>query len=384
MKNLKNYSERINKLKILMIIPSLSKKWGGTTTSLKNFYYGLNKIENVNCTIVSTFTQNEKKEIDNELLNNNDFKLFETKNEGWRYSKELKDYLKENIKDYDLVCIHAIWTGTSFFASRYAKKFNIPYIVTPHGMIEPDALQRKGLKKKIYWSLIEKKIFDNASAIHCITEAEKTYSDNLSKTRAFIIQNGISNEIFLKKDYSKLNSISFIGRFHEKKALDLLLKSLVNLENLNLIVAGGGEKDYEEYIYNLVKELKLENRVIFKGFANDEIKRKIFEESLFLVLPSYTEGLSMVGLEAIMNSTPVLTTEKCNFNEVQECNAGIVIKDNKPATIEKYLKIMMESDLEVMSKNAYNLALEKFSIDSVSQNIYKEFEKIINETSKPK
>jgi glycosyltransferase involved in cell wall biosynthesis len=369
-------------MKILMIIPSISNIWGGTTSSLKNFYYGLTKLANVKCTIVSTYTQTEKDEIDPKLLNNSDFKLFETKSEGWRYSKKLKDYLKENLKDFDLVWIHAIWTGTSFFASRYAKKFRIPYIVTPHGMIEPDALQRKGLKKKIYWSLIEKKVFDNASAIHCITDAEKTYSDNLSKTRAFVIPNGISNEIFLEKDYSNLNSISFIGRFHEKKALDLLLKSLVNFQNLNLIVAGGGEKDYEEYIYNLVKELKLENRVIFKGFANDKIKRKIFEQSLFLVLPSHTEGLSMVGLEAIMNSTPVLTTEKCNFNEVHEYNAGLVMKNNNPSTIEKFINIMLKSDLEIMSKNAYNLALEKFSIDSVSKSIYKEFKKITNETSK--
>ena len=87
----------------------------------------------------------------------------------------------------------------------------------------------------------------------------------------------------------------------------------------------------------------------------------------------------MVGLEAIMNSTPVLTTEKCNFNEVQEYNAGMVMKDNNPETIEKYLNTMLDSDLEHMSKNAYNLALEKFSIDSVSKKIYQEFEKIINE-----
>ena len=369
-------------MKILMIIPSISKKWGGTTSSLKNFYYGLTKIVNIKCTIVSTYTKTEKNEIDSDLFKNSDFKLFETKSESWRYSKELKDYLKENIKVFDLVWIHAIWTGTSFFASRYAKKFGIPYIVTPHGMIEPDALQRKGLKKKIYWSLIEKKVFDNASAIHCITAAEKTYSDNLSKTRTFVIPNGITNEVFIEKDHSNLNSISFIGRFHEKKALDLLLKSLVNFQNLNLIVAGGGEKEYENYIYELVKKLKLENRVQFNGFANENTKRKIFEQSLFLVLPSFTEGLSMVGLEAIMNSTPVLTTEKCNFNEVKEYNAGLVMKDNNPSTIEKYINIMLKADLETMSKNAYILALEKFSIDSVSKSIYKEFEKIANETSK--
>ncbi len=366
-------------MKILISIPSVSKKWGGTTSSLKNFYYGLSKLENVTCTVISTYTENEKNEIDTQILNDGNFKLFETKSEGWRYSKELKSYLKNNINKYDLVWIHTIWTGMDFFASKYAKKLRIPYVITPHGMIDPIAFQRKGLKKKVYWSLIEKKIFDNVAATHCITKKESLDADNLVNSKKFVVANGTKEEIFLEKDYKKLHSIAYIGRFHEIKALDLLLKSLVNIRNLNLIVAGGGEKDYEEYIYNLVKELKLEDRVIFKGFANDKTKREIFEQSLFLVLPSHTEGLSMVGLEAIMNSTPVLTTEKCNFNEVQEYNAGMVMKDNNPETIEKYLNTMIDSDLELMSKNAYNLALEKFSIDSVSKKIYQEFEKIINE-----
>jgi glycosyltransferase involved in cell wall biosynthesis len=57
----------------------------------------------------------------------------------------------------------------------------------------------------------------------------------------------------------------------------------------------------------------------------------------------------------------------------------MVMKDNNPEMIEKYINIMLDSDLKLMSRNAYNLALEKFSIDSVSKKIYQEFEKIINE-----
>ncbi|TLP36821.1 glycosyltransferase [Arcobacter arenosus] len=371
-------------MKILMIIPSLSKKWGGTTSSLKNFYYGLNKINNVKCSVLATYTQKEYPEIDENILNDSNFKLFEAKKEGWRYSKELNSFLNKNLENFDLVWIHTIWTSIDFFVSKYSKKFKKPYTITPHGMLDPIAFQRKGLKKKIYWSLIEKNIFYNCSAIHAITNKEYSDINKLSKQNKFVIPNGLQNEEFLNKNYTSLNSIAFIGRFHEIKALDLLLKSLVNIKNLNLIIAGAGEKDYEEYIYNLVKELKLESRVIFKGFANAKIKKEIFEKSLFLVLPSHTEGLSMVGLEAIMNSTPVLTTEKCNFNEVQEYNAGMVMKNNHPETISKYINMMLDSDLKKMSKNAHNLALERFSIDSVSKKIYKEFEKIINETSKPK
>lgn len=371
-------------MKILMIIPSVSKKWGGTTTSLKNFYYGLSKIENVKCNIITTYTDDEKKEIDSDILNNDDFKIFHTNNEGWRYSKEFKNFLQKNIRNYDLIWIHALWTGTTYFASKYARQNNIPYIVTPHGMIEPDALQRKSLKKKLYWNLIEKKVFDNASAIHCITSAEKTYAEDLSKTKSFIIPNGIKEEIFLEKNLNDLNSISFIGRFHEKKALDLLLKSIVNHKNLKLLVAGGGEREYEEHIYQLVKDLQIEERVIFKGFVNSEEKKKMYKESLFLVLPSHTEGLSMVGLESIMNSTPVLTTKKCNFDEIEDYNAGIVMKDNQPEIISKNIENMLNSDLKEMSIHAHNLGLKKFSISSVSKDIYNQFEKIINETSKLK
>ncbi len=365
-------------MKILMIIPSVSKKWGGTTTSVINFYNGLIRNKNVECTVLTTVLSNEENEINDEIINNNDFILFPTKSVGWRQSKELKNYLQKNIKTYDIVWIHALWAGTTFYAAKYAKKFNIPYIVTPHGMIEPDALKRKGLKKKLYWSLIEKKVFDNASAIHCITEAESTYAKQLTKTKNFVIPNGIEEELFLEKRYDQLKSICFIGRFHEKKALDLLLKAIVKIDGIKLLVAGGGDQEYEDYIYRLVKELEIEDRVDFKGFADKVVKKEMFRQSAFLVLPSHTEGLSMVGLESVMNSTPVLTTRKCNFDEVARYDAGMVMENNDPKTIREYILKMFESDIKVMSKNAHNLAMEKFSIDSVSDRMINEFEDILN------
>jgi len=367
--------------KILLIIPSVSKKWGGTTTSVMNFYSGLSRHLDIECTVLTTITEEEKSEINNEILENDDFILFPTNSASWRRSKKLKGYLKENTKLFDLVWIHALWTGTTFYAAKYAKKYNIPYIVTPHGMIEPDALKRKGIKKKLYWSLIEKRVFDNAAAIHCITEAESNYAKQLTKTKNFIIPNGIKAESFLEKEYAQLKSICFIGRFHEKKALDLLLKAIATIDDVKLLVAGGGEEEYENYIYSLVKELQIEDRVEFKGFADENVKKEMFQKSSFLVLPSHTEGLSMVGLESVVNSTPVLTTRKCNFDEVERYSAGMVMEDNDPKTIKEYILKMFDSDIETMSKNAHNLAVEKFSINSVSDKMLDEFEKIINEQS---
>ncbi len=370
----------IRRIKILMIIPSVSQKLGGTTASVMNFYHGLNQIENVECTVVSTVTEAEKYEISDEILDNDDFILFPTKNTSWRHSKKMKDYLRRNVKLYDLVWIHTLWVATTFHESKYAKKFNVPYIISPHGMIEPDAMKRKAFKKKLYWSLIEKRIFDNATAIHCITEEESLHSKQLSKTKTFVIQNGIKKEPFYEKKYDKLDSICFIGRFHDIKGLDLLLKAFAKINNLKLIIAGSGEKSYEKYIYSLVQELQLGERVQFKGFVDSAEKKNIFLESAFIVVPSFSEVLSLVALESIMHSTPALLTRQCNFNEIEAYNAGMIMEDNDPEIIKEYILKMFDSDIEKMSKNAYTLAIEKFSIHSVSNKILKEIEKIIMET----
>jgi glycosyltransferase involved in cell wall biosynthesis len=126
----------------------------------------------------------------------------------------------------------------------------------------------------------------------------------------------------------------------------------------------------------LVEKLKLTDRVDFKGFVDPYEKKQIFKNSAFLVLPSHTEGLSMVGLESVMHSTPVLTTKKCNFDEVEQYNAGMVMETNDPETIKEYILKMFAADIKKMSKNAYQLANEKYSIKSVANMMLKELKKI--------
>ncbi len=364
-------------MKILMITPSLSKKWGGTTTSLMNFYKGLIADSSVECRIASVITPDEQGDIDEDILNNSDFTLFKTDKSFWRNSKQLNDFLKTNAKQYDLIWIHTLWTGATYNAAKYAYKYNIPYILTPHGMIEPSSLERKAIKKKLYWSLVEKKIFDRAAAIHCITEAESLFAKKLSNTTAFVIPNAVQQQPWIDKEHASIKKICFIGRFHEKKALDLLLQALSKVDDIDLLVAGGGDKEYEEYIYSLVEKLGLKDRVEFKGFADDSLKKWIYTNSAFLVLPSHTEGLSMVGLESVMHSTPVLTTKKCNFDEVEHYNAGMVMETNTPETIKANILKMFAADIKQMSTNSYKLANEKYSLDSVTNRMLKKLKEVI-------
>ena len=63
-------------------------------------------------------------------------------------SKDLKYKLEKTIKQFDIVHIHGIYVYTTLIACKIAKKFNIPYIISPRGMLDKGAIQLKGTLKK--------------------------------------------------------------------------------------------------------------------------------------------------------------------------------------------------------------------------------------------
>ncbi len=364
-------------MKLLIVASSISAQNGGVTTSILNYYRALEKFASIEVTIVSTLLPNELKFLDSSIANDENFIFFKTSGKRWRSSKALHEFLKNEIQNYTIVWIHGIWLSHSYFASKYAKKYHIPYIVTPHGSLNPYAIKLKSLKKNIYWYLMERQVFNKAEAIHCLTDFEEKEVQKLTDSKTFVLPNTIDAGVFESKDYDEINNICFIGRFHPKKGLDLLLEGVKELENIQLLIVGDGQQDYEEYIYNLVKIYDLENRVKFFGYADKSRQKEIYRQSLFCVIPSHSEGLAMVGLESLAYSTPVLATAQCDFEIIEEYGAGIVIVNNKPKAIREGITEMMTGKIEEMSKNAHRLAKDYFDLEIVGKHLLKQLEKIV-------
>lgn len=365
------------KIKILIVTSSISSQNGGVTTSILNYYKALKKFKHIDMTVASTVLPNETEYLNDNIVNDENFNFFETSDKRWRYSKDMNQFFKQEIEYYDLVWIHGIWLSQSFFASKYATKKHVPYIITPHGSLQSYAIKIKSLKKNIYWYLIEKYVFRKASFIHCLTDFEKKEVQKMINNKIFVLPNTVEAGEFEVKDYAQLQSICFIGRLHPNKGLDLLLEALKNKENIKLLIAGEGELEYKEYIYSLVKKFKIENRVVFFGYANETLQKEIYKQSLFCVIPSYSEALSMVGLEALAHSTPVLTTAQCNFEIISEYNAGVVIKNNELEVLGEGITEMISKDIREMSKNAHDLCKEHFDFEVVGKRLLERLELII-------
>jgi glycosyltransferase involved in cell wall biosynthesis len=123
-----------------------------------------------------------------------------------------------------------------------------------------------------------------------------------------------------------------------------------------LIIVGPIEdRQYYEYLQNLIKKFNLENGVSFTGMVNDEELARIYAESLIFVLPSYHEGFSIARVEALAYGLPVITTETGGSEVVRGC--GLVVKPGDVYGLAKALEDLMSNE-ELRAKLS-NLALDR-------------------------
>ena len=72
----------------------------------------------------------------------------------------------------DVVHVHGLWQYTSCVAYREYRKNNIPYVMSPRGMLDPWAVQNSGFKKKLAAGVYEGRNMRNATCMHALNRSE--------------------------------------------------------------------------------------------------------------------------------------------------------------------------------------------------------------------
>jgi glycosyltransferase involved in cell wall biosynthesis len=104
------------------------------------------------------------------------------------------------------------------------------------------------------------------------------------------------------------NYIFYPGRITEIKRQHILIESLKYCDkSITVVLAGTLDESYKKKIYSIIKENKLENRVLFAGFISEEEKRKYYSNALAIYNGPYQEDYGYVTLEAFFSSKPVIT-----------------------------------------------------------------------------
>lgn len=272
------------------------------------------------------------------------------------YTPGMKGWLKENISKYDVVHLHDFRSYQSAIVCKYAKEFNVPYIIQPHGTL-PRIIERKNLKQ-LYDIVWGNDIRRHASKLIAVSrsEAEQFRQAGIPEEKTTLIPNGIDHVSFMnlppagrfKEQYGihERHVILYVGRLHKRKGIDILIRAFNSFlqswtgDNVALVIVGpdGG---YQSVLEGLVEQLGLSDKVRFIGFIPS--LAAAYREADVLVYPSTYEIFGLVPFEALLCGTPVIVTDDCGCGEIiKKAECGYLAHYGDVAGLAEALRFALE------------------------------------------
>ncbi len=197
------------------------------------------------------------------------------------------------------------------------------------------------------------------------------------------VSNGVDYNKFTpgEKEKTKQFTIFTAGRFIPRKRFDLLIRAFALLvsshDNVKLLVAGDGPLKKE--LKALTTELNIMDKVKFLGFIKNNEMLEAYRASAIFVLPSKSEGMPMVVLEAQSLGLPVIIGNFASSDElIEDGRTGFIIKSEKPQDWSKSLSLLYE-DVElrkILGKEARNRIVREFGWKNAAMRIMGRFEDI--------
>lgn len=161
----------------------------------------------------------------------------------------------------------------------------------------------------------------------------------------------------------------FLGRVHEKKGIDLLIKAMSQLgPEVELDVYGSGADEYLAALNTLVGRFGLESRVRFHGHIDGTDKSRAFHDSDLFLLPSHSENFGIAIAEALAHGVPVVTTRNTPWGALDRIGCGRCIEFDTGSLVAAIAELA-ESDLAAMGRAGRTWMIRDFSPDASNRRL---------------
>jgi glycosyltransferase involved in cell wall biosynthesis len=304
--------------------------------------------------------------------------------------------LEPNVDRADILHLHGVWDPIIRAVAHLADVQGKPFVLTPHGMLDPWAISQKELKKRIALRLGYRRMLNRAAFLHYLNPDERRLAQRLRLASPTCV---LPNAIFLQEvdplpemgtfrashpEFAGAKLILFLGRLHYKKGLDFLADAFAIVLNefpdAHLIVAGpddGARAPFESQI----ARLHIADRVHLVGPLYATQKLAALHDCDCFCLPSRQEGFSLAIIEAMACTTPVVISPDCHFPEVQEADAGLIAKLSPPDIAAALASILRDPAAgRRMGRNGRELVTSRFTWPKVASEMVKYYQTALRST----
>lgn len=280
---------------------------------------------------------------------------------GFGYSTSLKSIFRKLLPQQDIVHVHNLWGYTNQLAGRICPRAGVPFVVSSHGMLDPNSMSRKRWKKSLYAAACEWPVLRRATAmIYTHAEEERLARETchglptghvvpLGTEEPPSADRGALREKFFDQ-YPDLRSrrlVVFLGRLHSKKGLDLLLPAMKSVSeqfaDVTLVLAGPGEADYVESLRRQVESLGTGDSTVLTGALHGEMKWMALAAAELFVLPSYQENFAIAVAEAMRIGTPVVCSRRVNiWSDIVSAGAAVDCELTTVSVADRILELLAD------------------------------------------
>jgi glycosyltransferase involved in cell wall biosynthesis len=297
------------------------------------------------------------------------------------------------LPQYDLVHIHSFWNAAVAVTALACRRRGIPYVISPRGMLQSNALARKRAYKEVVYRLWERRTIDSASFFHFFTQAEAADSKNLlgKETKVVLIPNGVDPALDatvhrgrFKANHPELAQkkvVLFLGRLHWSKGLELQVDALgklpVSFPDIMWVFAGPDDGEIGR-LTSMLEAKKLMPYALFTGMLSRAASLEALADVDVFVLSSRHEAHSMAMNEALALGTPVVLTESVGYDEVATAGCGIVTPSTGEALAEGISRVLGDPLLALrMRERAKQYAAERLAWPKVAAAMAQVYESIL-------
>lgn len=316
-----------------------------------------------------------------------------------------KNYMKQFVAIYRLyqkyrpIFVHAHFANyVKLIACFLSVCFSCKHFTTFHSMIYDDTyavyMKKKGWLKafllRFFFRILEKKS-EKLFVISKLIGRQLTEFLGCTSLKIHTLYLGVNTIVSMKTKQDVRNELGIsnnavvlmnISAKEHIKGIDLLLQALAKLlvrfpEKKIILLHVGGlrsdtqyNKDYESYLYNMTKQLQLENNVMWLGIRNDIAD--IMPAVDIYVHPSLQEGLGMVNMEAAVESVPLVGSNVGGIPEIiQNGKNGFLFQVGNVEDLANKIAVLIDEKILRMKMGncSREILLKEFDVNNQSDKL---------------
>ena len=255
--------------------------------------------------------------------------------------------LGESIRAADIVHLHTLWNPINVIVRKECNRHRRPYVLMPHGMLDPYSLVVKRWRKALYlWAIEGRNLLAADRLIYTSPEeARLAATQFLSLPKGVVVPLGgdvphetseeLASRFFERFPRARSRrQLLFLGRLHFKKGLDRILRVLPSVvrafPDVVLAIVGDGTPEFETTLKSTITAQKLEDSVMMTGRLEGAAKWGAYASTDLFLLPSRQENFAITVAEAMQMGVPVVISNRVNtWPYVKAAGAGVVLDEER-------------------------------------------------------